>query len=130
MHPALFVERRHRLGSGELSAGGPHHQEGHIRINYAGRFDPLAADVGLGDNPVGAVRAIGCDRGPCRFRRRIAAGRVGEHPTPPLPVLAGEDDAGLVGVLGRGRGRIDWRHHSDQCRGGARSARLDDAAAP
>jgi phage terminase large subunit-like protein len=44
MHPALFVERRHRLGSGEPSAGGPHHQEGHIRINYAGRFDRLAAE--------------------------------------------------------------------------------------
>ena len=76
------------------------------------------------------MRAIGCNGGLCSFLRRIAAARVGEHPTPPLPVLAGDEHANLVGVLGRRRGRIDRHHHSDQCRGVARSGRLDDAAAP
>ena len=33
------------------------------------------------------MRAIGCNGGLCSFRRRIAAGRVGEHPTPPCPSL-------------------------------------------
>jgi hypothetical protein len=42
----------------------------------------------------------------------VAAGRVGEHQALPSPVFAGDDDLGLVGVGGRGRGRVDRHHHS------------------
>ena len=86
--------------------------------------------VYLGNDPVSAVRPIGGNRRLRSFRGRVATGRIGEPPTLPLLVLAGNDDAGLVGQSAGGRGRIDRHHHPGQGWCSLCPGRLDDATRP
>src|SRR5580704_14816733 len=58
----------------------------------------IAAVVDLRDNAIGLVLKVegSCSARP--FGRRIATGLIGQNIAVPVGVLAGDDDAGLVGV--------------------------------
>jgi hypothetical protein len=69
-------------GAGELPSRGLHH---------------IAAVVDLRDDAIGLVLAVQRDSGAGPFGRRISGGLISKHITVPVSVLAGDDDAGLVG---------------------------------
>ena len=134
MDAPLLIQRRNRLGPDHLAARGVNRREGHIRIDHPqGRLNHLAAVVDLGNDAISAVCAVERDGSLCPFGRRVASGGVGEHVTVPGGVLAGDDDAGFVGVLARARGRIDCDHDARQfryCFVGGPARLFDDRAAP
>src|SRR2546423_10398264 len=72
--------------------------------------------VDLGDDPIGVVLAVQRDSGAGPFGRRISGGLISKHIAVPVSVLAGDDDAGLVGVLAGRRGGIDRHDDPHQVR--------------
>ena len=84
--------------------------------------DHVAAIVDLGDDAVGAVRRIGGDRQAGPLGRRVTPREVGQHIAVAVLVLAGHDDAGLVGLFAGRHGPIDG--HDDRVISGAERRRL------
>src|SRR5205823_12962233 len=66
------------------------------------------------DNAIGLVLTVegNCSARP--FGRRIATGLIGQNIAVPVGVLAGDDDAGLVGVLAGRHGGIDRHDDPDE----------------
>ncbi len=86
----------------EQTAGGVHCGIGDVVVDHAQRrLHHLAAVIDLGDDPVGTVALIGGDGDAGPLDRRVMAGEVGQYIAAAVLVLAGDDDAGLVGVLAR-----------------------------
>jgi hypothetical protein len=74
MHFALLIERCYRFSAADLTAGGADGDNWEIGIDHPQcPFDHFTAIIDLGDDPVGAMGAIGCDRGLRPFRRPIAS---------------------------------------------------------
>ena len=77
-----------------------HRSKWHIGIDHAqGGLDHVAAIIDFRHDAVGLVLAVQCNRGLRPFGRRIMAGAVSQHIAAPSGVLAGDDNAGLIGVL-------------------------------
>jgi hypothetical protein len=76
----------------------------------------MAAIVHLGDDAVCFVLAVKADCSPRPFGRRISARLIRKHVTVTVGVLAGHDDAGLVGVLAGRHGGIDRHDDPHQVR--------------
>jgi hypothetical protein len=77
-----------------------HFVVGDIRVDHPDRgLHHIAAVVDLRDNAIGLVLTAegNCSARP--FGRRTATGLIGQNIAVPVGVLAGDDDAGLVGVL-------------------------------
>ena len=60
------------------------------------------------------MRPIGGDGDFRPFDRLVFARGIGQHVAMTLVVFAGDEDAGLVGVLTRARSRINRDHNSRQ----------------
>jgi hypothetical protein len=73
----------------------------------SGRPDHVAAVVDLGHDAVSPMRPVGGDRQAGPLDRRITPRDVGQHIAVAVLVLAGHDDAGLVGLVAGCHGRID-----------------------
>src|SRR5712671_4867314 len=76
----------------------------------------IAAVVDLRDDAIGLVLAVQRDSGAGPFGRRISGGLISKHITVPVGVLAGDDDAGLVGVLAGRHGGIERHDDPHQVR--------------
>jgi hypothetical protein len=74
----LFVERRHRLSSNDLSAGRSHCRITDIRVDHPDcALNHIPAVVDLGHNPIGFVLAVQRDR-------RISGGLISKRITVPV----------------------------------------------
>src|SRR6202022_328197 len=117
-----------------LAAGGVHCVIGDVVVDYAQRrLDHLAAVIDLGDDPVGTVALIGGDGDAGPPDGGVMAGEVGQYIAAAVLVLAGDDDAGLVGVLARTRCRVDGDYDAHQVahhEPHRRPRRLDERSAP
>jgi hypothetical protein len=81
----LFVERRHRLSSNDLSAGRSHCRITDIRVDHPDcALNHIPAVVDLGHNPIGFVLAVQRDSGAGPFGRRISGGLISKRITVPV----------------------------------------------
>ena len=100
VHTPLLVECGDRLRPHHLAARRADGGERDIRIDHAkGRLDHLAAVVDLGDDAIGLMLAIEPDGDARPFGRRVAARTIAEDVAVPRGILAGDDNAGFVGIL-------------------------------
>ena len=76
----LFVERRHRLSSNDLSAGRSHCRITDIRVDHPDcALNHIPAVVDLGHNPIGFVLAVQRDSGAGPFGQRISGGLISKQ---------------------------------------------------
>ena len=75
--------------------------------NAQRRLDHLTAIVDLGHDPVGTVVFVSRNRDLGPLDGHVMAGEVGQDVAAAVLVLAGDDEAGLVGVLAGAGRRVD-----------------------
>jgi hypothetical protein len=94
------------------------------------RLDHVTALIHFSDDPVSAMRPVCRDGDPGPFDGLVPAGDIGQYVAVSSPVLAGDDDAGLVGIVSRSDGRIDRDDDPRELRHGDDARGLDDAVVP